>query len=188
MKRRQVFLRLCIPSSEFYQRIRLCYTSAMKNIAIGNPSFETLIRDNNIYVDKTDILYNLIKTAGTYVFCSRPRRFGKTLALSTLEAIFRGKKDLFRGLKIYNTDSDWRAHPGIHLDFGQINASTPEDLEIQLNENVFAVERQYGISFEHSRFCNTNLGRLIEELGKNRDVVVLIDEYDKILSSNIYNP
>ena len=63
----------------------------MKNIAIGNPSFETLIRDNNIYVDKTDILYNLIKTAGTYVFCSRPRRFGKTLALSTLEAIFRGK-------------------------------------------------------------------------------------------------
>ena len=160
----------------------------MKSILIGNPSFENLITNDYIYVDKTDILYNLIKLKGTYFFCSRPRRFGKTLTISTLEAIFQGKRELFKGLKIYGMDYDWKEYPIIHLDLAMINPSTPKALETQLNEKLFAIAEQYGVSFKHSKYCNANLGNLIIALSQKGKVVVLIDEYDKILSSNIYNP
>ncbi len=159
----------------------------MKSILIGNPSFENLITNDYIYIDKTDILYNLIKLKGTYFFCSRPRRFGKTLTISTLEAIFQGKKELFKGLKIYGMDYDWKEYPIIHLDLAMINPSTPKALETQLNEKLFAIAEQYGVSFKHSKYCNSNLDSLIIALSQKGKVVVLIDEYDKILSSNIYN-
>ena len=160
----------------------------MKNIATGNPSFENLITNDYIYVDKTDMLYNLVKSQGGYFFCSRPRRFGKTLAISTLEAIFQGKKDLFKGLKIYEKDYDWKEYPVIHIDLGNVTPLTPEALEIQLNRIIFDIAKQYNVSFEREPYCNTNLKSLIAALSERDKVVVLIDEYDKILSSNIYNP
>ena len=160
----------------------------MKRIEVGNGTFEKLINDNNIYVDKTGILYDLITSGSTYFFCSRPRRFGKTLTISTLEAIFKGKKELFKGLKIYDKDYDWKEYPVIHMDFGKINAFTPKALETQLNEKVLAIAERYGVYFKKSRYCNVNLDNLIIALAQKEKVVVLIDEYDKLLSSNIYNP
>ncbi len=160
----------------------------MKNISTGNPSFENLISNDYIYVDKTDMLYNLVKLSGAFFFCSRPRRFGKTLTLSTLEEIFKGNKELFKGLKIYDTDYDWKEYPVVRLDLSKINASTPKALETQLNEKLFAIAGQYGVSFKHSKYCNANLDSLIIALSQKGKVVVLIDEYDNILSNNINNP
>ena len=89
----------------------------MKKIDTGNSSFEKLIQRENIYIDKTKYLYNLLTDGGTYYFLSRPRRFGKSLTLSTLEAIFKGKRELFKGLYIETTDYDWKEYPVIHIDF-----------------------------------------------------------------------
>ena len=159
----------------------------MRKINTSIPSFETIIK-NFVYVDKTDILYDLITSGSTYFFCSRPRRFGRTLTLSTLEAIFKGKKDLFKGLKIYDMDYDWKEYPVIHLNFGKVNPFTTEDLRYQLNSIVFDVAKQYDVSLKPSRYCNTNLRNLILALGEKEKVVVLIDEYDKILTPNLKNP
>ena len=160
----------------------------MKRIDTTNPTFENYIDCDKIYVDKTDILYNLIKLKGAYFFCSRPRRFGKTMILSTLEAIFQGKKELFKGLKIYDTDYDWKEYPVIRLDLSKVNTSTPKALETQLNEMIFAIAKQHGLSFKHSKYCNVNLDNLIIALGKKSEVVVLIDEYDKMLLSGLNKP
>ena len=87
----------------------------MKKIDSGNSSFEKLIQSGNVYIDKTQYLYNLLTDGRTYYFLSRPRRFGKSLTLSTLEAIFKGKRELFKGLYIDSTDYDWKEYPVIHL-------------------------------------------------------------------------
>ena len=160
----------------------------MKTILTSNPSFENLITNDYLYVDKTDILYDLITNGNTFFFCSRPRRFGKTMILSTLKAIFQGKKELFKGLKIYDTDYDWKEYPVIRLDLSKVNASTPKALETQLNEMIFAIAKQHGLSFKHSKYCNINLDNLIIALGKKSEVVVLIDEYDKMLLSGLNKP
>ena len=150
--------------------------------------FEELINSDLPYVDKTDYLYSLIKKAPGMFFCARPQGFGKTLTLYTLEAIFKGKKNLFKGLKIYEKNYDWKEHPVIYLDLGIINAMDALSLEVQLNERIFSIADRYGIEIEHSKFCNINLRRLILCLGLNKDVVMLVDEYDKPLISNIFNP
>ena len=160
----------------------------MKNIATGNPSFENLISDDYIYVDKTDILYSLVKQTGAFFFCSRPRRFGKTLAISTLEAIFKGKKELFNGLKIYDKDYDWKEYPVFHIDLGQINATDAEMLKKSLKKVVENLSIEYAVEFDKDAEYYDAWSELIKNVAKNSKVVILIDEYDKILSSNIYNP
>ncbi len=160
----------------------------MKNILIGNPSFENLITNDYIYVDKTDILYNLIKLKGTYFFCSRPRRFGKTLTISTLEAIFQGKKELFKGLKIYDTDYDWKEYPVFHIDLGNINATDGEMLKKSLKKEIENLSLEYGVKFDKDAEYYDAWSELIKSVAKKSKVVILIDEYDKLLSSNIYNP
>ena len=160
----------------------------MKSIDVGISSFCKLIEDNNIYVDKTDIIYNLMTCGSTYFFCSRPRRFGKTLTVSTLEAIFKGKKDLFKGLKIYEKDYDWKEYPVIHIDFGQINATDAEMLKKSLKKAVKNLSIEYAVEFDKEAEYYDAWSDLIKKVAKNSKVVILIDEYDKILSSNIYNP
>ena len=135
----------------------------------------------------TDILYNLIKLKGTYFFCPRPRRFGKTLTISTLEAIFQGKKELFKGLKIYDMDYDWKEYPVIHIDLGNVQGSNAEELTIALKDEISIIASQYGIRLK-SKLPSSMLRELISKISKETKVVILIDEYDKILSSNIYNP
>ena len=85
-------------------------------------SFPELIQSGNLYVDKTAFLFSLIKGQRMF-FCARPRRFGKTLALSTLEAIFSGRRDLFKGLSIDRMDYDWKAYPVVHIDMSQVSTS-----------------------------------------------------------------
>ena len=160
----------------------------MKNIITSISSFEELIKADAIYVDKTDIIYSLLtKTPGMF-FCSRPRRFGKTFLLSTLEAIFQGKKELFKGLKIYDTDYDWKEYPIIHIDLGNIDADDATELKKKLLYLLDDIISQYSIKIDRTEYYETNLKRVIEKLAEDHKIVILIDEYDKILSSNIYNP
>ena len=94
----------------------------MKDILLGNCDFAQ-IRDpknNYLYIDKTKFLYDIIKKRGEYYFLSRPRRFGKSLTISTLEKIFEGRRDLFKGLAIDKEDYDWQEHPIIHIDWSNV--------------------------------------------------------------------
>ena len=104
----------------------------MKNLTTSVYTFEKLILGNVLYVDKTKYIYDLVAQPYGMYFLARPRRFGKSLTVSTLEAVFEGKKELFKGLAIYDKDYDWKKYPVIHLDFGDRKSDTPEALEKSL--------------------------------------------------------
>ncbi len=87
-------------------------------------TFEDIRNGNYLYADKTEYLWNLVSDPKSLIFFSRPRRFGKSLTLSTLKAIFQGKKDLFKGLYIEKHSYDWKTYPVIHLDMGSVSANT----------------------------------------------------------------
>lgn len=95
---------------------------------IGIQNFESLREDGYIYVDKTELIYQLVKT-GCYYFLSRPRRFGKSLLISTLEAYFLGKKELFKDLAIEKLEKDWLEYPVLHLDLNAEKFDSPERLD-----------------------------------------------------------
>lgn len=148
---------------------------------IGIQSFEKIIDGGFVYVDKTDLVYKLA-TEGSVYFLSRPRRFGKSLLISTLENYFLGKKELFRGLKIDGLEKDWIEYPVFSLSFGKSSFMQQSDLEDAIEDfisqaetlyNVVPKVKSYGV-----RFANV-LKAAHEQTG--RQVVVLIDEYDKPL-------
>ena len=91
-------------------------------------SFENMRNGNFLYVDKTEYIWKLIEPANAMYFLSRPRRFGKSLTLSTLKAVFQGRKELFKGLALYDKPYDWKPYPVIHLDFSNCDIQTPEEL------------------------------------------------------------
>jgi hypothetical protein len=157
----------------------------MRDILLGNGSFETLIHGNYLYIDKTKHLYELIRKAGTYYFLSRPRRFGKSLTLSTLEAIFKGKRELFKGLYIDGTDYDWKEYPVVRFDFSTCLRSTADGVADWINRQTIVIARAYGIQLDKEDGFDINLDLLISRLGERGKVVVLIDEYDSILTNNI---
>ena len=101
---------------------------------IGIQTFEKIIKEGYVYVDKTDMVYALATEGNTY-FLSRPRRFGKSLLLSTLRAYFEGKKELFKGLKIDKLEKDWHVHRVFHFDFNSVNFTQPNALEETLTMN-----------------------------------------------------
>ena len=149
---------------------------------IGIQTFDQIIENGFVYVDKTDMVYSLA-TEGKVYFLSRPRRFGKSLLLSTLKAYFEGKKDLFKGLKIDSLEKDWHEHTVFHIDFNGVNLTLPGSLEASINGYLSDWEKQYGII----KGIDFNLGSRFEKILKaayeksGRGVVVLIDEYDKPL-------
>ena len=104
-----------------------------RKFPIGIQSFKSLRQDNYLYVDKTALVYELANS-GKPFFLSRPRRFGKSLLLSTLEAYFRGQKELFKGLAIEELEEDWLTYPVLHLDLNARKYSTPQDLDAILNQ------------------------------------------------------
>ena len=114
--------------------------------------------------------------------------FGKTLAINTLEAIFKGRRELFKGLAIDATDYDWKEYPVIHIDFGLCAAETAEELAKWLNTVMGNIAEDYSVNISLSSPYYTTLNDLIKALAIKAPVVILFDEYDKILSSNIYNP
>ena len=108
----------------------------MQKLTSSIYTFEKLIENNFLYVDKTEYIWRLIDSAPAMYFMSRPRRFGKSLTVSTLEAVFSGKKELFKGLAIYNKPYNWKKYPVIHLDMGNCNAKNAEELEAFLNDKL----------------------------------------------------
>jgi hypothetical protein len=157
----------------------------LKNLPIGQSSFENLIKGDMLYVDKTEIIYRMITTS-KYFFLSRPRRFGKSLLISTLEEIFKGNKELFKDLWIYKADYNWEEHPVIRLDFNSIDSTTPDSLILTLNSFLERTAKNFGIYLE-----NTNLKARFEELviklnsSTGNQVVLLIDEYDKPIITHL---
>lgn len=148
---------------------------------IGIQQFEKLRREGYVYIDKTRYIHQLINT-GCYYFLSRPRRFGKSLLMSTIEAFFQGKKELFKGLAIETLAQEWKEYPILHLDLNTKKYDTPEALNNVLDETLKKWENLYGkdnseIGYER-RFGGV-IRRAAEKTGRN--VVILIDEYDKPL-------
>ena len=159
----------------------------MRDILLGNGSFETLIHGNYLYIDKTKNLYELIRKAGTYYFLSRPRRFGKSLTLSTLEAVLKGKRELFKGLWIDSADYDWKEYPVIHMDFSKCVEDSASGVGDWINREVIDIASSYGIKLSKSARYNYNLDKLISKLSEREKTAVLIDEYDSVLTNNISN-
>ncbi|KZX12038.1 ATP-binding protein [Methanobrevibacter curvatus] len=159
----------------------------MKKLPVGISTFSKIIEDNCIYVDKTEYIYEML-SAGNLYFLSRPRRFGKSLLISTLEEIFKGNKELFKGLFIYD-NWDWdKNYPIIKLDFGNISHKNPEQLEKSLEDFINQKARDYSIDII-SKTLTSKFAELIEEIYKisNNKVVILIDEYDKAINSHLDN-
>ncbi len=146
---------------------------------IGIQDFESIITDGYTYIDKTRLIYQLI-TMGKPYFLSRPRRFGKSLLISTLHSLFSGRHDLFKGLWIDQSEWDWTEYPIIRLDMSTINNRTPERFELDLIRalNDMAAERNLTLTGVSAA---NYLENLIKQLSVKQKVVVLIDEYDKPL-------
>ena len=154
---------------------------------IGIQNFESLRIDGYLYVDKTALIYQLVKT-GRYYFLSRPRRFGKSLLISTLEAYFQGKKELFKGLAMEQLEQDWLEYPILHLDLNISQYRSVQDLADILNRNLIAWETLYG-SDSSERSLALRFAGIINRacLKTGRRVVILVDEYDKPLLQAIGN-
>ncbi|MEE0996266.1 MAG: ATP-binding protein [Paludibacteraceae bacterium] len=159
----------------------------LKNLPIGIQDFEKLRKEDYLYVDKTALMHRLVST-GSYYFLSRPRRFGKSLLISTLKAYFLGKKDLFKGLAVEQLEQKWTVHPVLHLDLNTAKYKEPGKLNAVLDKTLSKWEKLYdikphdpdfGMRFEDVIQC------AYEKSGER--VVVLVDEYDKPLLETIGN-
>ena len=152
---------------------------AQKLYPIGIQTFEEIIRKDNLYIDKTEYVYRMTHTSGKYFFLSRPRRFGKSLLVSTFKSYFEGRKDLFEGLAIEQLEQDWTQYPVLHFSMAGGKHMEKEQLERYLRYCLESQERQFGLHSD-SPDPNIRLKNLIttayEKTGKQ--VVVLIDEYD----------
>ncbi len=159
----------------------------MRILPIGIQTFEKIREDNCLYVDKTDMLWQLTRATTPY-FLSRPRRFGKSLLLSTFKSYFEGRKDLFRGLAIEQLETEWNAHPVLHLDLNAKKYDTPDDLVAMLNQHLEKWELVYG-NDKQDRSPEERFAYMIEQAFKQtgRKVVVLIDEYDKPMLQTLLN-
>jgi len=150
----------------------------MVNYPIGIQTFEIIRSNDYLYIDKTKYIYEATHP-GRYVFLSRPRRFGKSLLTSTLDAYFSGRKDLFKGLAIEKLEKEWKVYPVLHFSLASAKLGTVEDLHVQLRIQLERNEKRHGIRTDitniSERFQNL-VTSLYEKTGTQ--VVVLIDEYD----------
>lgn len=153
----------------------------MQKLPIGIQSFEGLRTDDFAYVDKTKLVYELIHN-GKYIFLSRPRRFGKSLLLSTLKAYFQGKRELFKGLAVSELEKEWKSNPILYLDLNVGMYTSKEGLEEALNSNLVDWEEQYDTKL-NSNDAAQRFKYIIKTLAQSsgKKVVILVDEYDKPL-------
>lgn len=154
---------------------------------IGIQNFEDLRRNGYAYVDKTQFVYKLADE-GKYYFLSRPRRFGKSLFLSTLEAYFQGKKELFEGLAIYDLETEWKQYPIFHIDLNTANFREEGSLYTVLNDYLSAWEDKYGTCESEVTLPLRFKGVIARAAEKeSRNVVILVDEYDKPILQTLQN-
>ena len=166
---------------------RFQHSGAMTKYPIGIQNFQKLRESGFLYVDKTAFVYQLVSTEG-YYFLSRPRRFGKSLLLSTLEAYFQGKKELFKGLAIEQLEKDWKVYPVLHLDLNAAKYTDAEALVSILDGHFRFFEETYGATpngLSLSERFKIIIRRAYEQTGQK--VVILVDEYDKPLLQAIGN-
>lgn len=158
-----------------------------RKLPIGIQTFEDIRNDGYLYVDKTALMWT-IANIGKPFFLSRPRRFGKSLLISTFEAYFKGRRELFTGLAVEELEKKWEEHPVLHLDLNARKYTTPADLDAILNQHLERWEAVYGEEkrdrASEERFAYV-IRRASEQTGKG--VVVLVDEYDKPLLQAIQN-
>lgn len=158
-----------------------------RKLPIGIQAFEDIRNDGYLYVDKTALMWT-IANIGKPFFLSRPRRFGKSLLISTFEAYFKGRRELFTGFAVEELKKKWEEHPVLHLDLNARKYTTPADLDAILNQHLERWEAVYGEEkrdrASEERFAYV-IRRASEQTGKG--VVVLVDEYDKPLLQAIQN-
>lgn len=155
---------------------------------IGIQDFEDLQRNGYAYVDKTNFVYKLADE-GKYYFLSRPRRFGKSLFLSTLEAYFQGKKELFKGLAIYDLETEWKKYPIFHIDLNTANFREKDSLYTVLNDYLTNWEDKYGARESEATLALRFKGVIARAAEKEGcGVVILIDEYDKPILQTLRDP
>lgn len=159
----------------------------MKYLPLDLSTFSTMITGNYIYVDKTKHIYNLFSGGSRLYFFSRPRRFGKSLLISTLKEFFLGNRSLFKGLWIDSSDYQWTKHPVIHLDFANIGHDTADNLQKNLSWRLQEIAHEYNIDISAAPSVHAQLGSLIKQLAQTNKVVILIDEYDKPILDHISN-
>ena len=152
----------------------------MEKITTDISTFENLRKGDYVYVDKTDLLWRLAAdTEGRQFFISRPRRFGKSLMLSTLKCIFEGRRELFKGLKIDTLDYDWKKYRVLHLDMSKVKGETPDELKVSLNVLVDSAARQFRLKIDKELPVWNRFGLLLDGLARGKkQYVVLVDEYD----------
>ncbi len=157
----------------------------MKELPVGIQTFRKLIDGNYLYVDKTEHIYKLLVHGSVY-FLSRPRRFGKSLLISTLNEIFEGEKELFKGLWIYESDYSWEKHPVVRIDFSKEKAENRDDLKGFILYQLKNIADKYGILLTRNQYYEV-FDELLTKLSQINKVVILIDEYDKPIIDNIEN-
>ena len=152
---------------------------ALKLYPIGIQTFERIRKEDKLYIDKTEYIYRMAHTSGTYFFLGRPRRFGKSLLVTTMQSYFEGKKELFKGLAIEKLEKEWTEYPVLHFDMSGGKHMDNEQLEEYLDYRLQEEEKKWGVT-KPVKGANNRLIDLIntayEKSGKQ--VVVLIDEYD----------
>ena len=159
----------------------------MKQIPIGIQAFSSLIKEGFVYLDKTDLIYQIANTKACY-FLSRPRRFGKSLTLSTLHEYFDGQKELFAGLKIEKLETKWEKYPVLHFDFNTGTYNSVEDVQSRINFMLSNYEDTFGRN-PHAASNSERFESLVNTTSAQtgKEVVILVDEYDKPLLSNMSN-
>ena len=160
----------------------------MRPIATDTHDFPSLRADGKIYVDKTEYIYRLVaRNDSKLFFMSRPRRFGKSLTVSALKALFSGRRELFKGLYIDKTDWKWEKHPVIHFEFNDLTTTSVEAFAEDLKNHVEERLAEAGYEYNSTKPVHWNFGKAIETLSAQKDengndvhrgVVVLVDEYD----------
>ncbi len=161
----------------------------MKDLTTSIYDFEKLRKADYLYVDKTEYIWHLIDPPGESYFLSRPRRFGKSLLLSTLKAVFEGKRGLFKGLALYDKPYDWKQYPVIDLRFGDYSPlkNTVEKVDAYLKEKVTTIANSHSISLPSDCDASTAFGKLIDAMAEKGPIVILVDEYDKPILDNVAN-
>ena len=158
----------------------------MKRLPIGIQTFRDIIQNDYLYVDKTKKVFDLVSNPKGVYFLSRPRRFGKSLLISTLNEIFEGEKELFKDLWIYKADYAWEKYPIVRIDFSRKKAENRDDLKGFILHQLKDIAGRYGISLERDQYDEA-FDELLTKLSEINKVVVLIDEYDKPIIDNIEN-
>ena len=154
-------------------------TKQLKRLPVGIQTFEKIIDNDMLYIDKTEYIWNMIHLSN-YIFLSRPRRFGKSLLVSTLQAYFEGRKDLFKGLFIETVEKEWTEYPVLRFDMSTAKHCDKEELLLELSNKLTRYEAIYGKGAADEVKPNQRFQGLIERAHEKtgKKVVILIDEYD----------